>query len=85
MKNTSKSSAFFIFVVLLGAIAGELIGNLFGHNSTLNFLSHVYTIGTTSPIDINLIILEITFGIKFTLNIMSIIGIIVAIIFYKRF
>jgi hypothetical protein len=86
MRNTSGRTVFFVFIVFLGAIAGSLIGDLIGSNiKSLNFLRSVYTIGTSQPIYLNLKVIGITFGINFNLNIMTIIGVIVAIILIRKY
>jgi len=85
VKNGEKHIGFFIFVILLGAILGRFIGDVIGNSITqLSFLKNVYTIGTKSPINLDLNVLAITFGINFNISIMSIFGVILAIIIYKR-
>jgi hypothetical protein len=85
VRNTNGRTIFFVFIVILGGIAGSLIGDLIGSNiKSLNFLRNVYTIGTAQPIYLNLKVVGITFGINFNLNIMSIIGIILAIILIRK-
>ena len=86
MKSTEKRNPYFIFFILIGAITGSFIGELLGDNiSALEFLKNTYTIGMTSPMLIDLKVLAVTFGINFKINIMSIIGIILAIILYRKY
>ena len=85
MKNGEKHRGFFIFIILLSAIGGKFIGDIAGNSiKGLSFLKTSFAIGTTTPINLDLKVLAITFGINFNLNIMSIIGVILAIILYKR-
>lgn len=86
LKSAEKRSSYFIFFILIGAISGSLIGELLGNNiGALKFLKSTYTIGMTNPMLIDLKVLAITFGINFNINIMSIIGIVLAIILYRKY
>lgn len=86
VKNSSKGVAFLFFIIILGGVFGSIIGEFVGNNiQSLYFLKTVYNIGTTAPLTINLKFFSISFGINFSLNIMSIIGIILAIILYRRY
>lgn len=85
MRNGEKHIGFFIFLILLGAISGKLIGDIVGNSvKWLSCLKVTYAIGTAAPINLDLKVLAITFGINFNLNIMSIFGVVLAIILYKR-
>lgn len=85
MRGSEKSIGFLIFVILLGAICGSLIGDLLGANiNALKFLKNIYTIGTAKPLTLDLKVLSLSFGINFNINLMSILGIILAIILYRK-
>jgi hypothetical protein len=72
--------------MLIGAISGSLIGELLGQNiNALSFLKNTYTIGMGTPMLIDLKVLSVTFGLNFNVNIMSIIGIVLAIILYRKY
>jgi hypothetical protein len=72
--------------MLIGAISGSLIGELLGENiNALRFLKNTYTIGMSTPMLIDLKVLSVTFGLNFNVNIMSIIGIVLAIILYRKY
>jgi hypothetical protein len=86
VKNSEKHTGFFVFIVFLGAITGSLIGDIIGSNiRSLGFLRTVYTVGTTQPLFLNLRVLGITLGFNFNLNIMAIIGMIMAIILIRKY
>jgi len=86
LKSAEKKNSYFVFFILIGAISGSLIGELLGNNiGALNFLKSTYTIGMASPMLIDLKVLAITIGINFNINIMSIIGIVLAIILYRKY
>jgi hypothetical protein len=77
---------FLWFFILLGAISGSLIGDFVGDNiKGLAFLKTSYPIGTSSPFVLNLKVMVITIGLNLNMNIMTIIGIILAIILYRRY
>ena len=86
MKSAERRNSYFIFFMLIGAISGSFIGGLLGDNiNALRFLKSTYTIGMASPMVIDLKVLAVTFGMNFNINIMSIIGIILAIILYRKY
>lgn len=85
MKSTGKTSYFFIFIVLLGALTGSLLGETLSQIPALSFLGKVYNIGMSQPVILNLKVMVLTFGINLSMNVMSIVGIIVAIILYRKY
>ena len=86
MKSAERKNPYFIFFILIGAISGSFIGGLLGDNvSALKFLKSTYTIGMNTPMLIDFKVLAVTFGINFNINIMSIIGVILAIILYRKY
>ncbi|MFA9398954.1 MAG: DUF4321 domain-containing protein [Clostridiaceae bacterium] len=85
MKSSKKTTCSLIIVSILGGILGTFIGDILGNKfEFLNFLKVIYTIGTKSPLSIDLKIVDFTFGFNFNFNIMSILGVILSIIIYKR-
>lgn len=86
MNKVGKNGAFFVLVIFLGATLGNLLGDILGSNiKALEALKATYTIGMTTPMYLNMKIVGITFGVNFNLNIMSIIGMILAIILYRKY
>jgi len=86
VKNISGSKGFMWFIIILGAISGSILGEILGNNiSQLALLKAAYTIGTTAPLVLDLKVLVLTFGLQFHINIMTIIGTILAIIIYRRY
>lgn len=85
MRGSEKSTRFMIFVILLGAICGSLIGDLLGSNiKALHFLKNVYAVGISKPLTLDLRVLSLSFGANFNINLMAILGIILAIILYRK-
>lgn len=77
---------FWIFLIFLfsGIILGGLLGELASSVSWLSWLGYGNSFGLTEPLILDLAILQLTFSIMIHLNVASIIGIIVAIIVYKK-
>lgn len=70
-----------VLVILTGSIFGNIIGNAF--SNFLPILNFGETIGF-GPVDIDLNIINITLGFNASLTVSGIIGIIIAIIAYKK-
>ncbi len=85
MRGSEKSTGFLIFVIFLGAICGSLVGDLLGVNiKALQFLKNIYAVGTPKPLTLDLKVLSLSFGINFNINLMSILGVIMAILLYRK-
>ena len=85
MKNSENRTGLLIFIILIGAILGKFVGDILSSNiKVLSFLKTSYPIGTSAPFIIDLKVLSITFGLNFNISIMSIIGIIIAIILFRK-
>ncbi|MCY6370753.1 DUF4321 domain-containing protein [Clostridium ganghwense] len=86
MVRSSGKGGLLAFVILLGAISGNFIGDILGSSvKTLSFLKISYPIGTSSPFILNLKVIKLTFGINFNMNLMAIIGAILAMILYRKY
>lgn len=86
MGKSYKSAKEYVFITLLGAISGSFIGDFLGSTfPVLEFLGKAYSIGFKSPIVVDLRVLEFTFGLSLGINLMSIIGVVLAVILYKKF
>ena len=72
-------------MIFIGAIGGNLIGEVIGNSfKALAFLKTSYLIGTSSPLILNLKVIVLTLGLNINLNIMSIICVILAIIILRK-
>jgi hypothetical protein len=78
-----KNIGFFIILLLTCAIVGSFLGDIL-HPYLPGILGQSFKIGT-GPFPINLKVLDITFGFTITMNVMSVLGVIAAIIIYKRY
>lgn len=69
-------------LVILGLI-GFVVGNLLGTYFNNSFLSYGADFGLTSPIELNLGFIMLTFGLTFHITIAGVIGVILAFVIYR--
>lgn len=84
MAMKEKNIWILIIFILSGLVVGGLLGEIAGKVDFLWWLEHGQTFGFTSPIELDLNIIKITFALVFKINIASIIGLILAIFIYKK-
>ena len=65
-------------------VIGGLLGEIAGHIDFLWWLGYGQTFGLTSPVSLDLSVIQITFGLTFKINIASIVGLIIAIVVYRK-
>jgi len=70
--------------ILSGLVIGGLLGNLASEVDFLWWLGYGESFGLTSPLELDLNIIKLTFAVSFKINIASIIGLILAIFIYKK-
>lgn len=81
--NIKKNNWTLLVILLCGIVLGGFLGQLASHVSFLSWLAYGNTFGLTSPVVLDLGILVLTFGLTITINIASIIGLIIGIIVYR--
>ena len=84
MAMREKNIWILILFLLCGIVVGGLLGELASKVSFLSWLSYGEEFGLSSPIELNLNVIKVTFGLMFKINISSIIGIVLAIFIYKK-
>ncbi len=84
MATRDKNIWILALFILSGLVIGGLLGELAGQVDFLWWLSYGQSFGLETPISLNLNIVEITFGLMFKINIASIIGLIIAILIYRK-
>ena len=84
MAMREKNIWILILFILCGIVVGGLLGELASHVDFLSWLSYGEEFGLTTPIELNLNVIRVTFGLMFKINIASIIGIVLAIFIYKK-
>ena len=82
---TKEKNIWILLVFLLsGLVIGGLLGELAGRVDWLWWLSYGESFGLSSPIELDLSVITITFGLMFKINIASIIGMALAIFIYRK-
>jgi hypothetical protein len=74
-----KADWLLIVLVLIGYIFGNLIGGLFPGT----FLDFGGVFGLTSPVELNLGLIQLTFGLTFNITIAGVFGMILAFVIYR--
>ena len=85
MAIKEKNSFILIIFILCGLVIGGLIEELTQGVSWLSFLSYGQTFGISTPVTLDLGVLQLTLGLVFKINIAGILGIILAIFIYRKF
>ena len=82
---TKEKNIWILLVFLLsGLVIGGLLGELASKVEWLWWLSYGENFGLATPIELDLSVISITFGLMFKINISSIIGMAIAIFIYRK-
>ena len=84
MEIKEKNIWILMIFILSGLVVGGLLGDLAGKVDFLWWLGYGESFGLTSPLELDLSIIKITFALAFKINIASIIGLVLAIFIYKK-
>ena len=84
MATREKNIWILLVFLLSGLVIGGLLGEIASHVDWLRWLSYSQSFGLSSPIELNLNVIKITFGLMFDISISSIIGMAIAIFIYKK-
>ena len=84
MATREKNIWILILFILCGLVIGGLLGELASKVDFLWWLSYEETFGLSEPIQLDLSVINLTFGIMFKINVSSIIGMILAIFIYRK-
>ena len=84
MALKDKNIWILIVFLLAGLVIGGLLGELASRVNFLWWLSYGQNFGLASPIELDLSVMTITFGLMFRINIASIIGMAIAIFIYRK-
>ena len=80
----SKNGWVLLIMLLSGIVLGGFIGMLTANVSGLSWLNYGQSFGLESPVVLNLGLLVLTFGLTIQISIASIIGVVLAIIIYRK-
>lgn len=84
MATRDKNIWILLLFVLSGLVVGGLIGDIAAGVGGLSWMSYGQQFGLTNPLELDLSIVKITFALMLKINISSIIGMILAILIYKK-
>ena len=84
MATREKNIWILLVFLLSGLVLGGLVGELASKIDFLWWLSYGENFGLTTPIELDLNIITITFGLWFKMNVASIIGMAIAIFVYRK-
>lgn len=84
MATREKNIWVLILFILCGIVVGGLLGDLASKIDFLWWLSYGESFGLSQPIELDLSVIKLTFGLMFKINISSIIGMILAIFIYRK-
>ena len=81
-----KSKNGWVLLIMLpsGIVLGGFIGMLTANVSGLSWLNYGQSFGLESPVVLDLGLLVLTFGLTIQISIASIIGVVLAIIIYRK-
>ena len=84
MATREKNIWILLVFLISGLVLGGLLGELASKIDFLWWLSYGENFGLTTPIELDLNIITITFGLWFKMNVASIIGMAIAIFVYRK-
>lgn len=73
-----------ILFILAGLVIGGLIGDIAANVEWLNWLAFGQEFGLRNPVILDLNVMTITFALIIKINIASIIGVIIALVVYRK-
>ena len=80
----SKNGWVLLIMLLSGIVLGGFIGMLTANVSGLSWLNYGQSFGLENPIVLELGLLILTFGLTIHISIASILGVVIAIIIYRK-
>lgn len=84
MATREKNKWILLLFILAGLVVGSLLGEIASNVKELWWLAYGKEFGLTSPLTLDLSIMKITFGLMIKINIASIIGVIIALLIYRK-
>lgn len=84
MATKEKNVWILLLFILSGIVIGGLLGELAGNVDFLWWLSYGQNFGLSTPIQLDLSVVQLSFGLMFKINIASIVGMIIAIVIYRK-
>lgn len=84
MATRDKNIWILVIFILSGLVIGGLLGDIAAKVDFLWWLGYGQSFGLSTPVQLDLNIINITFGLMLKINIASIIGMAIAIFIYRK-
>ena len=84
MATRDKNIWVLLLFILAGLVVGGVLGDVAAGVNGLSWMAYGEEFGLTSPLELDLSIVKITFALMLKINISSIIGMLLAILIYKK-
>jgi len=85
----TKNIGVFLMFLILGGIIGGILGELIADSSWLSgiapYVVKKFLIFDMAPFTINLFVLKLKFGLELQPNLISILGMVIAILLFRKF
>lgn len=82
MKTTYRSVWMLLLLILVGLVIGSFLGEVLGQE--FNFLNKGYKLGLNPPFTLDLSVVQLTFGFVIDVNVASVLGMLIAILIFKK-
>ena len=84
MGSTNENRIWILIVfILCGIVIGSLLGELAANVNWLEWLAFGRSFGLSSPITLDLGVIQFTFGLMININMASMIGVLIALLVYR--
>lgn len=81
-----KMGALFVVIgAVLGGLLGDVLAKIEAFSGLMPYLVNTYPVLNVPPVTIDLYIVKLTAGVAFSPNLMSILGIVLAIVLFRRY
>lgn len=89
MRGTNRGYGILILFVITGAVLGGILGEIISNVAIFSgispYLVQTYPVVDVAPVTINLCVIQLSLGFALYPNLISILGILLAIFLFKRF
>lgn len=79
-----KEHSRLLILLAVGAVVGSVVNSLLAAAHAPEWLVRVLPMGFDPPFSINLVVCELTFGFTLSLSFFSILGMILALVLYRK-
>ena len=76
---------FVVIGAILGGILGQLLSGVDALSGIMPYLVNTFPVFETPAFTINLYVIQLTLGLAFAPNLMSILGIVIALVLFRRY